>query len=227
MWTMSVHTRIGGWLAAFLALSAACAGSPDEAAPEDCIPNQQISCSCPGGGLGVRQCAADGSGYGACTGCAAATEGCSSEPDCGGCSSCFDSCVCQGGDAKACLTQCSGGGGASPGGGGTSGVTGGSGGVSASSGGSGGSAGGGGAGGGAVLDCQSCVAQSCGSELSGCTQTSGCLELVQCASQNGCALSDYGCLLLGCGALLVNFKAVVPAMSLGGCAAQACAVECA
>jgi hypothetical protein len=76
------------------------------------------------------------------------------------------------------------------------------------------------------MDCQTCLSQSCGSELSGCSQTSGCLELVQCADQSGCSLSDYGCLLMGCGVYLINFKAVGPAMSLGGCASSACAVEC-
>ncbi len=79
---------------------------------------------------------------------------------------------------------------------------------------------------GVLGDCPGCVAQSCPSELSGCSQTSGCIELVQCAQASGCSLSDYGCLLFGCGAYMINFKAVPAAMSLGGCAAQACAVEC-
>jgi hypothetical protein len=68
--------------------------------------------------------------------------------------------------------------------------------------------------------------QYCASEVSSCSQTAGCLELVQCAQGSGCYLDDYGCLLLACGAYLANFGAVDPAMSLGSCAATACANEC-
>ncbi|MBK7580195.1 MAG: hypothetical protein IPI67_08335 [Myxococcales bacterium] len=237
---MSPRTRFAPWLVALCFCIPGCGGSPEDAAANDlCVPNQSVSCTCPSGGMGVQECAADGNGYGACTGCTGSTEGCTTEPDCGGCSSCFDSCACQGGDAKACLKQCAGsssGGGASGVGGSGAGGGSGSGGYSGGSGsggysggsGSGGSGGysGGGSGGGAALDCTGCVAQSCGSELSGCTQTSGCIELVQCAQASGCSLSDYGCLLIGCGTYLFNFKALPPAMSLGGCASQACAVEC-
>lgn len=194
---MSPRTLLEALLLSLAGSAAACGGSPEEAKDDPCIPNQQISCTCPSGGLGVQECAADGSGFGACSGCQGAVEGCSSEPDCDGCTSCFDSCVCQGGDAKACLKSCAGS-----------------------------SSGGGGSSGGGALDCPSCVAQSCPNELSGCTQTSGCIELVQCAEASGCSLSDYGCLLFGCGVYMINFKAVPAAMSLGGCAAQACAVEC-
>ncbi|GMV13477.1 MAG: hypothetical protein AMXMBFR56_17010 [Polyangiaceae bacterium] len=230
---MSPRTLLEALLLSLAGSAAACGGSPEEAKDDPCIPNQQISCTCPSGGLGVQECAADGSGFGACSGCQGAVEGCSSEPDCDGCTSCFDSCVCQGGDAKACLKSCagssSGGGGAPSGTGGASSggapSSGGGGGYSGS-GGSGGYSGGGGSSGGGALDCPSCVAQSCPNELSGCTQTSGCIELVQCAEASGCSLSDYGCLLFGCGVYMINFKAVPAAMSLGGCAAQACAVEC-
>lgn len=226
---------MGVLLLSLAGLAAACGGSPEEAADDPCIPNQQVSCTCPGGGLGVKECAADGSGFGTCTGCQAAVEGCSQEPDCDGCASCFDSCVCQGGDAKACLKSCAGGSSGGGGSGGTSSAGGASGSGGAGSGGAGGYAGssgsggysgGGGGGGGGALDCPGCVAQSCPSELTGCSQTSGCIELVQCAQASGCSLSDYGCLLFGCGAYTINFKAVPAAMSLGGCAAQACAVEC-
>ncbi len=232
---MSTRTRSGAWL---LLLSAwACGGSPEPAADENCIPNQSVACTCPGGSVGVRICAADGKGFGECSACQKAVEGCSLEPDCDGCSSCFDSCVCQGGDAKTCLKSCagatgSGGSGASssggaPAGGGYGGSgSGGSGGYSGGGSSGGGGYSGGGSGGGAALDCAGCVAQSCGSELSGCSQTSGCMELVQCADQAGCSLSDYGCLVMGCGLYMINFKAVPAAASLGNCAASACAVEC-
>jgi len=237
---MSPRRSRAGWLVALVAIAAACGGAPEPEAKDSCIPNQAISCTCAGGELGVQECAADGSGYGACIGCQGTIEGCTNEPDCDGCSSCFDSCVCQGGDAKACLKQCAGGSAGSSGSGGSSGSPGGGGysGGGSSGGGSGGYSGGGssgsggwsgggsGGGGGGALDCQGCVAQSCPGELAGCTQTSGCIELVQCAQSSGCSLSDYGCLLFGCGAYMINFKAVPAAMSLGGCASQACSVEC-
>jgi len=235
---MTHRIRQVAWLLLGAGLAISCGGAPEDAAADSCIPNEQVECSCPNGQLGVRECGPEGTGFGQCTGCASPVEGCSSEPDCDGCSSCFDSCVCQGGNAKACLAGCtgsgtsSGGGGASPGGGGASASGGAPGGGGTSGGGySGGGSGGasgngsGGSAGGAV-DCTSCVAQSCGAELSGCTQTSGCIELVQCAQASGCTLSDYGCLLFGCGAYLINVKAVPPAVSLGNCAASACAMEC-
>ncbi|MCK6537286.1 MAG: hypothetical protein L6Q84_30320 [Polyangiaceae bacterium] len=227
---MSTRTRVGAWF--FLLSAWACGGGPEPAADEDCIPNQSVGCTCPSGGVGVKECTADGSGYGECTQCKEPVEGCSHEPDCNGCTSCFDSCVCQGGDAKTCLKSCAGaagggggGGGPSGGGGGSSG--GGTGGTPSGGGSSGGGGySGGGGGGGGALDCSGCVSQSCGNELSGCSQTSGCMELVQCADQSGCSMSDYGCLLMGCGAYMINFKAVPAAVSLGNCAASACAAEC-
>lgn len=37
--------------------------------------------------------------------------GCSQAPNCSGCQQCFDTCLCNGGDAQGCLAQCTGGGG--------------------------------------------------------------------------------------------------------------------
>ena len=39
-----------------------------------CVSGQLMTCVCPGGGAGTQACSTDGTGYGACTGCAAATD---------------------------------------------------------------------------------------------------------------------------------------------------------
>jgi hypothetical protein len=208
-----------------LAISAAaCGGAPELPDSETavCVPNHQIDCTCPGGASGVKQCVADGSGYAACQ--------CGDSPtSCASATSCFDECLCQGGDGKSCLEQCAGGsGGAVGSSGGASGSGPGSGGTSgAGSGGSGGSGGAGaGAGGAAPAGCESCVGQACTAELQSCAQTAGCLELVQCAQQSGCWLDDFACLAFACGQYLLSFGAVPPALSLGSCVSSACASEC-
>jgi hypothetical protein len=224
----------GSWglVAIAAAVVSACSGAPEDPLPDSdktCIPNQQVECSCPSGELGIKACLADGTGFGSCEGCDGSLGvGCSSAPDCGSCTSCFDTCVCQGQSASACLEQCttSTGGATGSGGGGSGGygAYGGSGGGSAGTGATGGYSGGGGGGG--VMDCQGCLSSACGSQLSSCSSTSGCLDLVSCAGSSGCFLDDYACLAFSCGVYMLNFGAIQPAISLGSCAAQACGAEC-
>jgi len=222
-----------GLVAAAVTLVTACSGAPEDPLPDSdktCIPNQQVECSCPSGELGIKACLADGTGFGSCEGCDGSLGvGCSSAPDCASCTSCFDACVCQGQSASACLSQCTASSGGATGSGGSSGGSGGYGaygGSGGSSGGGGYGAYGGGGGSGGAMDCQGCLSSACGGELSNCSATSGCLDLVSCAASSGCSLADYACLALSCGAYMLNFGAIPPAISLGSCASQACGAEC-
>ncbi len=104
--------------------------------------------------------------------------GCSQAPNCSGCQQCFDTCLCNGGEAQGCLAQCTGGG------------TGGSGSGGSGSGGS--PAGGSGGGGGASCTklttgnpgCDACAHASCCSQIDGCFANSDCTGFLSCLSQN-------------------------------------------
>jgi hypothetical protein len=43
--------------------------SSTAALPASCVPGRQLACGCPGGGIGVQLCGADGRGFGPCTSC--------------------------------------------------------------------------------------------------------------------------------------------------------------
>jgi len=60
---MRAAAIITGWM---LALAASATGCDDKS----CIPAEQVACACPGGSDGAQVCLEDGSGFGACTGCA-------------------------------------------------------------------------------------------------------------------------------------------------------------
>ena len=74
-------SRVRVAVVALAALLIACGSdaipTPDAGATTACTPGQEASCLCPGGVgfAGVLTCAADGSGYGACAGGPAPSDG--------------------------------------------------------------------------------------------------------------------------------------------------------
>lgn len=113
------------WIAA-LALGATPACGDEDGAYEitgtSCVPGYQTACACPGGEQGAQICADDGARYLECV-CPPPDPGsCTLFPDCGGCSDCFETCICHSsGDVDGCKATCALGGGAGGGGGGGSG----------------------------------------------------------------------------------------------------------
>ena len=150
--------------------------------------------------------------------------GCSKAPDCGSCQACFDACLCQSGDAQACLTQCGGGGGGAGGVAGAGGATGGGGAPS----GGGGAPGGGGGGNCATFtnnpNCDPCLAASCCSQVDACNANASCTGLLACLSQNCASNPDINaCAQQYCGQYsggVTDYNAV------GMCAQSSCAGKC-
>jgi hypothetical protein len=64
----------------FLALLAALGPSCSSSGKEGCVPGQQVTCPCAGGGTGVQVCNADGAAYGACGACEPARDGSADAP---------------------------------------------------------------------------------------------------------------------------------------------------
>jgi hypothetical protein len=140
------------WLVALFAsalVSPACADDDEpflEYSELACKPGTERPCVCAGDqGRGVQVCLANGSGYGACERCTGPNS-CTVFPNCDGCVTCIDHCMCQTSEASeaACESRCSNGAGGDGGSGGLGGSgPGGEGGVGGA-GGSAGLAGGGG-----------------------------------------------------------------------------------
>ena len=61
----------GAWVVGLVAASAACGDDAAVTPPTACQAGAERACTCPSGTAGVEICAADGSGFGACTRCAA------------------------------------------------------------------------------------------------------------------------------------------------------------
>src|SRR5688572_4166961 len=62
----------------YSAAAAGCSAGGETRSDTDgagCMPGQQVSCACPGGGEGVQICEADGSAFGVCMGCDDASSG--------------------------------------------------------------------------------------------------------------------------------------------------------
>lgn len=82
-----MRARVVGWalLLAGLAVPVACASDEPESEPvPSCVPGQQASCACPGGGAqGVQVCQKDGT-YGECLSCAGGPGVWPTNPDGGG-----------------------------------------------------------------------------------------------------------------------------------------------
>ncbi len=107
------------------ALMAACLSDADpgefEFKPEEgaCIPGFQVNCGCPAGLVGIQACTSE-ERFGPCEcpdpitgnpgtpGTPPNTGPCTLFPDCGGCESCFETCVCQTGgeDIDGCRELC-------------------------------------------------------------------------------------------------------------------------
>jgi|RhiMethySRZTD1v2_1073278.scaffolds.fasta_scaffold03141_11 hypothetical protein len=122
------HRAIAALLFVTAALTApACADDTEEYLTYtelNCNPGSEIACACPGdNGRGVAVCRSDGSGYGACERCTGPGT-CTVFPNCTGCFSCLERCLCQSSedDPGACEDLC----GAQEGTGGSGGTGGGS-----------------------------------------------------------------------------------------------------
>jgi hypothetical protein len=136
---------------------------------------------------------------------------------------CWEQCVCGGGEAQACVTQCipsGGSGGAGVGGtgggfGGTGGGFGGTGGVGTGGVGTGGAGVGGSTGG----DCETCAQTACPDEFAACQAATGCLECVTCVQQNCAGPDDFNCIVASCQMCLTVAQ---PATAFGACATTNC-----
>ena len=145
--------------------------------------------------------------------------GCSQAPNCSGCQQCFDTCLCNGGDAQGCLAQCTGGGGT--GGGGTGGA------------GPGGAPAGGAGGGGPSCTqlstgkpgCDACAHASCCSQIDACFANPDCLGFLSCLSKN-CA--SAGANLNACAQQFCSQYAngINAYNAVSQCIGQSCAGSC-
>jgi hypothetical protein len=174
------------------------------------------ACSGSDGGAAGTGGAAAGSG---------GNPGCTSAPNCGGCEACFDTCLCNGGAADACLLKCTSGSGGSAGSGG-SGATGGA------TGGSGGSTGGSGGSGGVPCtevttsspSCNTCIHGACCSQIESCFNDPACGGLANCLSSYCASAADLSaCASQYCG----QYGAGVNAYNtMAQCFANNCASAC-
>ncbi len=151
---------------------------------------------------------------------------CTQAPNCGECQACFDSCLCNGGDAPSCLLQCTG-----TGSGGTSGTGGAPGGGGATAGG-GAPSGGGGGGGGSCTQlttgnptCDACAHSTCCAQIDACLTNSACTGFLSCISQN---CQNAGSNLNACAQQYCSqYSAGINAYNtLAQCIGQSCAGSC-
>lgn len=151
--------------------------------------------------------------------------GCSLAPDCGKCSACFDTCLCNNGTPGGCLAQCTGSssGGASGAGGAPSGG-------GAPAGGGAPSGGGGGGGGNCTAlstgspTCDACAHSTCCAQIDACLASSACTGFLSCLSKNCANASNLSaCAQQYCSQYAAGVNAY---NSMAQCIGQSCASSC-